>query len=83
MKVLARELGPHGILVNIVAPGPVDTEALTPTMRERMEMVSSTFPLRRIAQPEDIAGAILLLATPYAHYLTGNYLSVGGGSYMP
>jgi 3-oxoacyl-[acyl-carrier protein] reductase len=46
-------------------------------------MLSKTLPLRRIGQPEDVAGAILLLATDEARYLTGNYLAVGGGSYMP
>lgn len=83
MKVLARELGPHGIRVNVVAPGAVETEALPPMLREQMQQQSLTLPLRRIAQPEDIAGAILLLALDLAQYLTGNYLSVGGGSYMP
>jgi 3-oxoacyl-[acyl-carrier protein] reductase len=52
-------------------------------LREQMQQQSLTLPLRRIAQPEDIAGAILLLALDLAQYLTGNYLSVGGGSYMP
>jgi 3-oxoacyl-[acyl-carrier protein] reductase len=83
MKVLARELGPHGIRANVVAPGAVETEMIPPVLREQMRTLSSTLPLRRVAQPEDIAGAILLLATQEAQYLTGNYLSVGGGSYMP
>ncbi|QBD75828.1 SDR family oxidoreductase [Ktedonosporobacter rubrisoli] len=83
MKVLARELGPHGVRVNVVAPGAVETEASAPIIQGRKEIISQSLPLRRIAQPEDIAGAILLLALDEAGYLTGNYLSAGGGSYMP
>ena len=83
MKVLASELGPHGIRVNVVAPGLTETEASSGVMGEQMKQVGATLPLRRIGQPEDIAGAILLLATDEARYLTGNYLAVGGGSYLP
>lgn len=83
MKALVSELGPHGIRVNIVAPGAVETEASAPVIQARKETLSQTIPLRRIGQPEDIAGAILLLATPEARYLTGNYLAAGGGNYLP
>lgn len=83
MKVLVSELGPHGIRVNVVAPGLTETEASAGVMPERLQQVGTTLPLRRIGQPEDIAGAILLLATDEARYLTGNYLAVGGGSYLP
>lgn len=83
MKVLASELGPHGIRVNVVAPGLTETETSTGAMPERLQQAGATLPLRRIGQPEDIAGAILLLATDEAGYLTGNYLAVGGGSYLP
>lgn len=83
MKVLVSELGPHGIRVNVVAPGLTETEASAGVMSERLQQVGATLPLRRIGQPEDIAGAILLLATDEARYLTGNYLAVGGGSYLP
>ena len=83
LKALVPELGPHGIRVNIVAPGAVETEASAPFLQARKEAISQTLPLRRIGQPEDIAAAILLLATPQADYLTGNYLAVGGGNYLP
>lgn len=83
MKVLAGELGPHGIRVNVVAPGLTETDATAGVFQERVQHVSVTLPLRRAGQPEDIAGAILLLATDEARYLTGNYLAAGGGSYMP
>jgi 3-oxoacyl-[acyl-carrier protein] reductase len=83
LKALVPELGPHGIRVNVVAPGAVETEASAPYLQARKEAISQGLPLRRIGQPEDIAAAILLLALPQADYLTGNYLAVGGGNYLP
>ncbi|GHO94112.1 beta-ketoacyl-ACP reductase [Reticulibacter mediterranei] len=82
MRVLASELGPHGIRVNVVAPGAIETEASAAVIQERREMLNASLPLRRVGQPEDVAGAILLLATNEARYLTGNYLAAGGGSYL-
>lgn len=82
-KALVPELGPHGIRVNVVAPGAVETEASAPYIQPRKETISQTLPLRRVAQPEDIAAAILLLALPQSAYLTGNYLAAGGGNYLP
>jgi 3-oxoacyl-[acyl-carrier protein] reductase len=82
MRVLASELGPHGIRVSVVAPGAVETEASAAVIRERRDTLNATLPLRRVGQPEDVAGAILLLATDEARYLTGNYLAAGGGSYL-
>lgn len=66
-----------------MAPGATETEASAAVIQERKEMIGATLPLLRIGQLEDVAGAILLLATQEASYLTGNYLSVGGGMYMP
>lgn len=83
MKALVPELGPHSIRVNVVAPGAVETEASAPYIQMRKEAMSQNLPLRRLGQPEDIAGAILLLAAPQAGYLTGNYLAAGGGNYLP
>lgn len=83
MKALVAELGPHGIRVNVVAPGAVETEASAQVIQARKEMLSQSLPLRRVAQPEDIAGALLLFALPEAGYLTGNYLAAGGGNYLP
>src|SRR6266567_3386704 len=83
LKALMPELGPHGIRVNVVAPGAVETEASAPYMQARKVAISQALPLRRVGQPEDIAAAILLLALPQASYLTGNYLAAGGGNYLP
>jgi len=83
LKALVPELGPHGIRVNVVAPWAVETEASARYIQARKEAISQSLPLRRVAQPEDIAAAILLLAMPQAGYLTGNYLAAGGGNYLP
>jgi len=83
LKALVPELGPHGIRVNVVAAGAVETEASAPYLQAHKEAISQALPLRRIALPEDIAAAILLLAMPQAGYLTGNYLAAGGGNYLP
>lgn len=83
VRVLAQELGPHGIRVNTIAPGLVETEASAGQSEETRQMAARWSPLRRLAQPEDIAGAIYLLALGEAGFLTGSYLSVSGGTYMP
>lgn len=82
MRVLARELGPHGIRANVVAPGPTETDSTATVLPPRKQMIEKALPLRRVGQPEDVAGAILLLATAEAGYLTGNCLTVNGGGYM-
>jgi 3-oxoacyl-[acyl-carrier protein] reductase len=83
MRVLAQELGPYGIRVNTIAPGPVETDATAAISAEIKQMTARMAPLRRIAQPEDIAGAIYLLALDEAQFITGSYTSVSGGIYMP
>ncbi len=72
----AVELGVYGITVNAVAPGPVQTGYLTPA--QEAEIAART-PLRRVGRPEDIADAILFLASEQARWITGQVLFVGGG----
>jgi 3-oxoacyl-[acyl-carrier protein] reductase len=73
---LARELAPD-ILVNAIAPGPIDTEIID---EETKEMLAGVIPLRRIATPEEIAHAVVFLAEN--DYITGAVLDINGGRYM-
>ncbi len=72
----AAELGPYGITVNIVSPGPVQTGYITAEVEER---VSRSTPLGRVGQPEDVADVIVLLASRQARWVTGQLIYVGGG----
>lgn len=74
---LARELAPHNITVNAVAPGVVDTELLSLDFKERAR---NSIPLGRIALPEDVAATILFLVKN--GYITGEVVNVNGGRYM-
>jgi 3-oxoacyl-[acyl-carrier protein] reductase len=75
-RSVAIEVGPLGITVNAVAPGPVQTGWLT---AEREEALSHDIPLRRVGQPEDIADVIVFLASGQARWLTGQVIKVSGG----
>ena len=78
-KTLAKELASRNIQVNAVAPGFVETsmtEKLTPQQREAL---LAMIPMKRTAQPEEIAGVAVFLASPAARYITGQVLCVDGG----
>jgi 3-oxoacyl-[acyl-carrier protein] reductase len=84
VKGLSTELARHRILVNCVAPGWVKTDMSTPVLNNRREYreAISAIPLRRFAQPEEIALPILFLASPMATFITGEVLNVNGGSVL-
>ena len=79
---LALELGPHGIRVNVVAPGATDTEAIAFMSKEMREKAAALTPLRRFGQPEDVAGAVLFYCADWSRFVTGTYLPVCGGVQM-
>jgi len=90
---LAAELGPHGVRVNAVLPGPVEGERLAEVIRTRaeaqgksIEEVEAWFarnnPLRRVITPAEVAEAVRFLASPAASGITGQALSVCGGFWM-
>ena len=85
-KSLAVELGPHGILVNAVAPWWVDTDmshaALLRARRDRELKRGEWSPLDRVAAPEEIAGPILFLCSHLSTYVTGEILNVNGGTIL-
>lgn len=77
-KTLSRDLAPFGVTVNAIAPGQIDADPnlLTPEQREK---VMGMIPLGRLGLPEDVAHAVLFLASPMAAYITGATLDVNGG----
>jgi dehydrogenase/reductase SDR family protein 4 len=81
-RVFARELGPHTVRVNGVAPGMVKTEFSRVTWEdpEALEQMEALLPLGRVAAPDDLVGAILFLASYASGYLTGVTLPVDGGA---
>jgi NAD(P)-dependent dehydrogenase (short-subunit alcohol dehydrogenase family) len=84
---LASEAGPRGVRVNTIAPGTVNT-ALVQAIIERLteegkakfaEMIKTMYPLGRIGEPDDVAGAAVFLASDEARWITGTILAVDGG----
>lgn len=79
----ARELGPMGIRVNALAPGPTDTEATRSTVpAEIIDQLLATMPLARMGTPDDMADACLFLLSDDARWITGHVLNVDGGQIM-
>ncbi len=81
-KSLALELGPHGIRVNVVAPGLTLTDATRDQPRPMHEAIAAHTPMRRIGEATDIAGAVAFLCSDQARFVTGTYLPVCGGAHM-
>lgn len=80
---LAAELGPLGIRVNCVAPGLVyPTDGTRNTKEDVKDALIGQTPLRRLARPEDVAGPVLFLASPWSGFMTGQVLYVDGGLVM-
>jgi len=75
-RSIAIEVGPLGITVNAVAPGPVQTGYITQSLAEQL---MPAIPLRRLGQPEDIADVIVFLASKQARWITGQVIQVAGG----
>jgi len=79
-KVLALELARHRINVNCIAPGLIEVEGeVSPISREYADALTRQIPWGRVGQPEDIARAVMFLASPFADYVTGEVLGVNGG----
>ncbi|MFN3269500.1 MAG: 3-oxoacyl-[acyl-carrier-protein] reductase [Candidatus Kapaibacteriota bacterium] len=81
-KSLAKELASRNILVNAIAPGYVRTAMTDKLTPEQKEMFLKNIPLRREAEPEDIAKVVLFLASDDASYITGQVINVDGGLVM-
>ena len=82
-KSLAREIGSRNITVNTVAPGFIDTDMTRELAEEQREALAGQIPLGRLGAAEEVAAAVVFLASPAAAYITGETIHVNGGMYMP
>jgi NAD(P)-dependent dehydrogenase (short-subunit alcohol dehydrogenase family) len=78
-RSIARELGSRSITVNVVAPGPVETDMTAALGEKRLAELTAAVPLGRMATPDEIAGVVAFLAGPDAGYITGAVIPVDGG----
>jgi NAD(P)-dependent dehydrogenase (short-subunit alcohol dehydrogenase family) len=80
-RAFAKECAPQGVRVNAVLPGATDTKFASAVVRNPaiLKMALQHIPMNRVAQPDEIAGAILYLASPAAGYTTGAEICVDGG----
>lgn len=81
-KSMAREVGSRGITVNVVAPGFIATDMTDKLSEEQRTGLTGRVPVGRLGNVDDIAQAVLFLASPHASYITGETLHVNGGMYM-
>ncbi len=80
-KALALEVASRNITVNAVAPGLIDTDMTRAIATEAQEAWADRIPLKRLGTPEDVAAAVVFLASDEASYITGQVLAVNGGMY--
>ncbi len=81
-RALAKELAPDGIRVNSIAPSWMDTGITDGLPEEALSKIIGSVPLGRGGRPEDVAGAVVFLASELSAYVTGTTIDVNGGSYM-
>jgi 3-oxoacyl-[acyl-carrier protein] reductase len=78
-RSMARELASRGITVNVVSPGPIDTDMFAAVDEKRRAELAATVPVQRLGSPEEVAAAVRFLASDQAGYVTGAVLPVDGG----
>ena len=81
-KSLGREIGSRGITANVIAPGFIDTDMTRALSDDQRAQLMAQIPLGRLGQADDIAAAVVFLASPAASYITGETLNINGGMYM-
>ena len=81
-RSLAFDLAPKGVLVNLVAPSMTDTDLIADMPEKMRLLVAARTPLRRLAAPTDVAGAVVFLASSHADFLVGETIRVNGGQTM-
>lgn len=82
-KALAQEVASRNITVNAVAPGFIQTAMTAQLSAQQQQALMQKIPLGRLGAPEDIAAAVVFLASPMAQYITGTTIHVNGGMFMP
>lgn len=79
----AREFGPHGVTVNVIAPGPIDTEIMGGKLTDdRKASMSANIPLQRVGQPDEIAGVCSFLVSEDSSFVNGTVVNADGGKHM-
>jgi len=78
-RTVAREVGSHGVTVNAIAPGFIETEMTKQIKEEQRQEIKRRIPLDRFGTPQDVADVVAFLASEEAGYITGQVLSVNGG----
>jgi 3-oxoacyl-[acyl-carrier protein] reductase len=79
-KAVAKEVAPKGVLVNSVAPGPIETDMLINDTIEFNDETRASLPLRRFGKPDEIAAMVHALAGPAGDYMVGQIISPNGGA---
>ncbi len=78
-KSLARELGSFNIHVHVVAPGLIESDVISKMPKDKVEAIIKSSSLGRMGKPEEVAQAVLFLASEHSNYITGQTLIVDGG----
>ena len=81
-RSLAQEIASRNITVNVVAPGFIQSDMTNELSETQKDALMQKIPMARLGQPQDIAGAVAFLVSPYASYVTGTVIHVNGGMYM-
>jgi 3-oxoacyl-[acyl-carrier protein] reductase len=81
-KTLAKDLGPFGITVNALAPGPIWTPMIESVDRDMLDFITSLIPLGRLGRSDDVGHAVAFLASDEASWITGHWLDLDGGLAM-
>ena len=81
-KSLAQEVASHGITVNTISPGYIDTAMLSTVHDDVLQAIIAKIPVGRLGRPEEIANAVAFLADPESGFVTGANLDINGGQYM-